>query len=323
MKKILLALLCLGGSVYSFSQTAYSVSNVMIFDEQAKVEEKQRKDNQIIPFHLAGGLIMVDSEINGVASSCIFDTGAPTIIINKEENLIIQPDRFGVGVTGKKKMKTIVVNDFEMGNLKKENIKALEVDISHIEKLKKEVIDGILGVDVYKEQEVLIDYKKEEIRLLPRKRKKNLETKKKIASVSFFMEKQLPVIKVKIGKKNFYFGVDTGAEVNVIDKRCMKKLKKCKMKAGGTQLMAGVSEHKNQVKTVTIDQFRIKNQHFNKCDFVFMDLTQFKKNHGFPIDGILGFPFLKENLISFDFRRSKLNFWEEKIEREERVAMRE
>ena len=101
------------------------------------------------------------------------------------------------------------------------------------------------------------------------------------------------------------------------------------MEKGKEQLMAGVSENKNLVKVATIDQFKIKKQTFNNYDFVFMDLSSFQKSHGFPLDGILGFPFLKENLISFDFRRSKLNFWEEKVEevgreeKVERVVMRE
>ncbi|MFT5766028.1 MAG: hypothetical protein ACI8X3_003466 [Saprospiraceae bacterium] len=312
MKNILLLLLCLWGSLCSFAQTTYTTNSLVPLEDQPKVIEKETINNgQVIPFKLLGGLILIDIKINGLASSCILDTGAPAIIINKEEDLINTTNDFGVGVTGRTKMKNRMVRSFEMGNLKRENIKAVEIDISHIEEMKSHVIHGIIGVNAYKRQEVLIDYNKGEIQLLPRKQKKKIGGKRKIATVPFLMEHQLPVIKIKVGKKIFNFGVDTGAEVNVIDSRCIKELKKCKIKMGGEQLMTSVCQTKNLVKTVTLEQFKIKKKSFNNCDFSLMDLSQFSGSHGIELDGILGFPFLKENLISFDFRRSQLNFWEE------------
>jgi aspartyl protease len=312
MKNIILLLLWLGGYICSFAQTAYTESSLRPIENQPKFfNKKSIKSDQVIPFQLLGGLIIIDAEIDGVSSSCIFDTGAPAIIINKEKVEMDDESKFGFGVTGRTKMKSKLIQKFEMGSLKMKNIKALEIDISHIEKMKKASIEGIIGVDAYKKQEVLIDYKNEEIQFLPRKKRKEYGTKKKMATVSFLMEEQLPVIRVKIGKKNFFFGVDTGAEVNVINSQCLKKLKKCKLEMGDEQLMTSISQNKNLVQSTTIDQFKIGKQSFYNNDFVIMDLSQFSLRNGIMLDGILGYPFLKENLISFDFWRSRLNFWKE------------
>ncbi len=313
MRTITLILLCLGGSLVAFTQNGYLVKNNIHLKKTSTSKLSKSENERIISFNLLGGLIMVDTEIDGEKSKVIFDTGAPSIIINKKNSEIKNPDAVGVGVNGKMNVKSKIVQHFEMGLIIKKNLPALEVDISHIEKMKKEKISGILGIGAYSEEEVLVDYKKQMIELLPRHHKKKLKNKSVIASVPFYMEEQLPVIKVKIGNRNFYFGVDTGAEINVINSKSLKKLKKCKIKKGACKSIAGVNPGKNVSQTINVDEIKIKKQHFKNQEFVSLDLSTFNRSNGFKIDGILGYPFLKENLVSFDFRRSKLNFWKEVI----------
>ncbi len=312
MKHIVLALLCIVSGFSSFAQ-GYSVNSIIPEIKPASSENHTELKDKTIPFNLMGGLIMVQTEINGKASSCIFDTGAPSIVINKDQELMEHPNGTAVGVTGRMKIKSTIVRDFELGGMKKRNIEALEIDLKHLERLKRQPINGIIGVDAYNDEELLIDYQKQEIKVLPRRHRKKFENKKVLVSVPFYMERQLPVIKVKIGKRNFFFGVDTGAEVNVMDSRCMKRLKKCKVEMVGEKTLAGIDQTKNNGKTAKLDAIKIKKQKFENLEVVFMDLSKFNRSHGFQLDGILGFPFLKENLISFDFRGSKLNFWKETI----------
>lgn len=309
MKHIVTLLLCLGGMLSAFSQVSYLVSNQLQEEDYLKPKVFNVEESNVISFSLLGGLIMVDSEIDGKQSNCIFDTGAPSIIINKNNNSIENPDLVGVGVNGTMNIKSKVVKRFKMGKIKRNNVQGMEVDISHLEKLKKQSINGILGVGAYDEEEVLIDYEKSEIQFLPRKHKSHFENKEIISTVPFFIEDQLPVIKVKIGKKTFYFGVDTGAEMNVINTNSLNKLKKCKTSEGDIVSIAGVNPGENIVKSILVDELKIKKQTFDDQKFVVLDLKSFNRTNGYKIDGILGFPFLKENLISFDFRRSKLKFW--------------
>lgn len=309
MKTIILILLFLGGTVDSFTQEAFAINSLVSFIDHPKVKNHVANNEQIIPFQLSGGFIMVHAAINGKPSSCIFDTGAPSIILNKDEDLMSDTNDYGISVTGKTKIKSTVVQSFQMGKLKKKNIEAMEIDISHIEEMKNLTIDGIIGVEALKGQEVLIDYKNEEIRFLPKKTKKKSSEKEKIATVSFYMKNQLPVIKVKIGKKRFYFGVDTGAEVNVLNLNSKSKLSDFNLKAGEPKMMTSVSQEKSLSESVIFDQFKVGGQTINDCQFVYMDFAAFNLNNEIQLDGILGYPFLKEHLISFDFRRSKLNFW--------------
>lgn len=291
-----------------FAQGSFS-NSLLIADQQA-VKLSVSSKSTTIPFTLLGGLIMVNTEINGENAACILDTGAPSIIINKSDDLIAQTDGMVEGIYGDLRMKSRVVKRFAMGSLKKKNIEALEVDISYLEKLKAQNIDGILGVSVYEDEEIMINYNERLISLLPKQHRDFYDQKTVSNSISFAMEDQLPVIKVKIGKRFYYFGVDTGAEVNVINKKTLESLKKHRSMSDETQSIAGLGEG-SQAAIAAIHLFKIQEQSFQNQEFVVVDLGDFNESLEIKLDGILGYPFLSEQLISLDFRKSKMRFWED------------
>lgn len=314
MKKNVLILMSLINS-FSFiiAQDHYTINSLVPTETISKVEIETRTNHTIVPFELLGGLIIVETQINGQPSSCIFDTGAPSIVINKDIELLTTSDDEIRGVTGTMKMRSSIVKDFGMGKLKRQNIDALEVDISHLEKLKQREIEGIVGINVYSQEEVLINYEKSEIEFLPRKHKNKLDGKELITSMPFSMENQLPIIKIRIGKRTYYFGVDTGAELNIIDEHCFIKIKSKHVKVDGERLLTSVDEVEQAFPAILVDQVKIKKQSFAGQEFVIMDLKTFNQNLDIQLDGILGYPFLKDQLVSFDFRRSRLNFWKAKV----------
>lgn len=313
MRKVFIlvySLLLFAGPIVA--QNTYTI-NTLFPDALEKVYTSESFDQEsTLAFNLAGGLIMIDAQINGTPANCIFDTGAPSLVINKQKELI-RSGRKAFGVTGEMKMNTCVVNEFQMGGMKKKRVDAMELDISHLEKIKQQTIEGIIGVGAYRQEHIMIDYLTQQISFLPNKFRKKSDHFRMVNFVSFSCEEQLPVIQVKIGNKRYYFGVDTGAEVNVFNKRSLKRLMKNRKKAlkvSASKTLAGVNSSTSKANTIIVDDLHIKKQEFADMEFVIMDLGRFNDSMEVPLDGILGFPFLKENLVSFDFRKSRLRFWD-------------
>ncbi len=311
MKAIVMILLYLGSTSYIMGQQYYSVNHLLTKDKSFRTTNPENKVNALIPFRLTGGLIMVDSRVNSEEGAYIFDTGAPAILINKKNIPENSDDGTIIGINGSMNMKSVLVKDFQMGQLKKKNMEGIEIDMSSIERLKNQKINGIIGVNACNNTEVLIDYDKKHIEILPRKYEKSQNDRERIASVKFYMDAQLPVIKVKIGKKSFFFGVDTGAEVNVIDQTCAKRIKEFTHASENEKKLGSVSPEKYLAQAIILQELKIQKQHFTDIEMVRVDLSEFNENNTIRLDGILGYPFLKDNLISFDFRRFKLNFWKE------------
>ncbi len=294
------------------AQNTYTVNTLFPGKLDLGYAAKSVTQGRAVPFKLAGGLIMINAQINGSVSNCVFDTGAPSLVINKNQELIKSKQKV-FGVTGDMKMGTCVVNEFKLGGLKKRHMNAIELDISHLEKVKKQKIQGIIGVGAYRQEHFMIDYSNRMISFLPRKFRKRSKYFKMVNYVPFICKEQLPIIQVKIGKRTYYFGVDTGAEVNVFNKKSLKRLmknRKKSLKVSKSKTLAGVNSSSSKASTIIIDDLKVKRQTFEPMEFTIMDLGRFSNTMEVPLDGILGYPFLKDNLVSFDFQKSRLRFWE-------------
>jgi predicted aspartyl protease len=315
MLKVFISTLCMylfAGSPYGLAQNTYSV-NTLFPDALANFYSSSSiSEERTIPFYLLGGLIMIDAQIDGEMSNYIFDTGAPSLVINKK-NELIRSSRKAFGITGEMKMNTCVVDELQVGGVRKKNVDAMELDISHLERVKKQQIGGIVGVDAYRQEHVMIDYLTQQISFLPRKFRKESPYFEMINFIPFICNEQLPIIQVKINGRRYYFGVDTGAEVNIFNKRRLKRLVRNSPKAmrvSESKILAGVNSSESKGSVVIVEELKIKKQSFGSMEFVIMDLGRFEETMDTPLDGILGYPFLKENLISFDFRKSRLRFWD-------------
>jgi len=163
-----------------------------------------------------------------------------------------------------------------------------------------------------KGKELVIDYKTQKLYLISKKNRNFFSGHEKVDKVSFRMVDHIPVIRVRFGKKNFYFGIDTGAEINVLDKNLKGKIpKELISNKAETQIM-GVNEVTEKAEYIKIKSLKVGKQMYGEMEYVYADLSTFKNESGIILDGFLGYSFLKQANFSINYRKNQLIRWQPK-----------
>lgn len=275
-------------------------------------------------FELEGGLIFLDANLDGRSQSFIMDTGSPHFLLNStaSRKKFNHKNGFEIhGIGGKKKVKRLYKINFDWQgiNLKREVSYAL--DLENIARVKKRDFAGLISYDQVKRKELLIDYEKKKLFLISKSNKNFFEHYEKSDKVWIRMVGHIPVIKVKIGNKKYYFGIDTGAEINVIDHRLKKRLPEDMINSGFLGLVMGGSNEQVQVNHIQVKEMKVGKSYYKNQPFAFADLSFLQGDSGMRIDGLLGYPFLQEALFSINYRKKQLCKWELKVKDDELIQL--
>ncbi|MCB0401365.1 MAG: clan AA aspartic protease [Flavobacteriales bacterium] len=125
---------------------------------------------QIIAIEDDGFHLLTSVTLNGKPASMIIDTGASRSVF--DENRIVQflghnnleeHDRLSSGLgTNTMTSKKVKLDNLTLGDLQLVNYDATILDLGHVntsyEKLELEPVDGILGGDILKDYQAIIDY---------------------------------------------------------------------------------------------------------------------------------------------------------------------
>lgn len=258
-----------------------------------------------ISFTMLEGMMVVEATVNQQKGNFIIDTGAPTLVLNQQPTVNTQLT--GRGISEGLIADEVVVQEFHWSGIRKKNVAAFKVDISHLEKISGQNLAGIIGYDILKEVELLVDYHTQTVQLSPVKAPK---TKQPLAIIPFTMQAHLPVIKVKIGKKKFRLALDTASESNILDKKILRKLDKTLLSNHKIGEIQGVDQQIKEVQVATIHQTAIRELSFDNMAYLFTDLSHLKSDSGLYIDGLLGYPFFKQGKLSINYQEKKIYVWE-------------
>ena len=275
-------------------------------------------------FELVGGLIFLDANLEGQSQSFILDTGSPHLLLNSSLSSEKKSNKNGFeisGVGGKKKVKKMYKVNFDWQGINVRRESTFAIDLGRIARIKKRDFAGLISYDQVKRKELLIDYAKEKVFLISKSNKTFFENYDKSDKIWFRMVGHLPVIKVKIGNKRYYFGIDTGAEINVIDKRLRKRLPKDMIASDFLGLIMGGDNQKIQVNHIEVKEMKVGKSYYKNQPFAFADLSFLQGEDGIQLDGLLGYPFLKEALFSINFRKKQLCKWELKVKDDEPIQL--
>jgi predicted aspartyl protease len=136
----------------------------------------------IIPLHIFpieddGYHVKIVIEVNRIEVCMILDTGASRTVFdeNKAANFIGNSfiknnDRLSSGIgTTTMTSKKVMIDELRLGKIKIENYDATILDLSHVnqsyQKLGLTPVDGVLGGDILKDYNAIIDYGNKELRL--------------------------------------------------------------------------------------------------------------------------------------------------------------
>ena len=259
-------------------------------------------------------LIVIKAQIYGRTGNFVLDTGSKYLALNKK---YFQGQPTKEVYSGIEKMSGKVEQRFvklEIGPLKWKGINARVIPMDHIEDVKSIDIHGFLGNELFNKFAIFIDYPKREVRFYPLDRKgdnpaiPNL-TRPDVA-LPFLWKGGAPVIEASLGSLPLRFMVDTGAEINLVDKNYRMEMERY-LKSGNVKQLITFKKTPKTSISLYLTNLQVGNYFCTPMKTIFTSLYNW--NSALPgrnIDGILSYEFLSQFQVMLNFKRKRLYLWE-------------
>ncbi|WP_179020251.1 aspartyl protease family protein [Winogradskyella forsetii] len=271
-----------------------------------------------IPFKVIDQLIVVEVELLDKEGNFIIDTGSETLILNsvhfKHSRRYRQDGEQRSGVHREiENVKAKYLDALSLEDFRLENLNADVIDLSHIEKIKKIEVLGIIGYSILKEFEVFIDMHLNQITLTKIDKNGELLSDKVYAetindSIDFELKRHTIIIDAQIGNHIVKFGLDTGAEYNQLNKNLDSEILDYFYPSKELKLTGASGK---QVKVMAGKLYRVKlndSIYFGPMKTVLTNLRQMNSAFSTHLDGILGFEFFAQQRTIINYKKQKLYF---------------
>ena len=256
-------------------------------------------------FDFTRNLIFFDARVDGKQGKFILDTGAPTLLLNSRGKTVGHPAPTGLAAGGTVSLANQRVESFEMGGRSLGKRWALAMDLRGMESRTGHTIDGFVGHELLRGGEVRINFPGRTFRLLKSSRKPRYEGRAPVTVLKFEYIDHLPVITLRVGKKKLRFAIDTGAGVNILD----RKFSDICTVTGERMNIQGLDGGNDNYDIVRVPELSLEGDHLAETTFVAMDLSHLQSPGQPQIAGILGSVFLADRVVGIDYVRRKINLW--------------
>lgn len=292
---------------------------VKTMNSSKRVINKPEKEVITIPFKMIGNLIAVEVILNNKKRVFILDSGSPKVILNSkyiQQNDTINKKTISSakGVSGSiSGMDIQKIEKLDFAGIKIENQDILTLDISHLEKALETDIEiyGLIGFELIKDYDVLFDYDKRELILINpeffTQYKNNELSNCKLSIVPFSLSSHIPVINARIGSKDYSFGIDCGAGINLLDKRHFQKLSKY-LKHIEKDTLSGADKNRVEVEKGLLKKVIIGGKRFKNTKTVFSDISHLNNGYKLKLDGLMGYELLSKQKTLISYRRKEMIF---------------
>lgn len=294
------------------SQILFAQRNVALLN----VEPSSRKETMPapvgfaeIPFELAGGMVVVKASINGEVGNFILDTGAPGIVLNAENREIIAVGKAS-SVGGDMQVGEVVVQNFQLGIIHMDKTQGHVLNVQHLETACGMVLMGLIGFEVLRNYELLFDFPNHKIQAFKSGTAKEFIKTAPLTTFSFTLCGHVPVFAAKVGDKKAFLGLDSGAEVNLLNAKYFDKISPSNLANVQFELLTGLDNLTKNVIAADLKSTRIKGAQLPSMRYVFTDLSHLRSQLSTPIDGLLGVPFFENRVISIDYGQKKIRIWQ-------------
>lgn len=271
-----------------------------------------------IPFRTMGKLMVVQAKVNGVQGYFIVDSGAPFLVLNaKYFPHLGSPLRFMKvkGVTGDVgEVRTATVNSFEWGGITAKTLNCHVVDLSHLERRPTDSILGLIGFEVFRELEMLMDYDDNRIVLYKLDSDNNrieYDADYQVPEyiVPFSYKGHVPIVEATIAQKPLRFGIDTGAEFNLLSNtldstvlQAFIRDKKIPLRGSGKSIL--------EAWLGRVEDMRLGKASYVSQTTLLTDIRETNETFDVKLDGLLGQPFLRYRRTVINFRKKELHLWD-------------
>ena len=273
-----------------------------------------------IPFTRAGNLIVIKARVDSTEGNFILDTGAPGLILNityfRHYSSTETITEHAGGITGIAiQSNPTEVGKLSFGNINYHKVETDRINLGHIENSKGIKILGLLGMNLFKRFEMIIDYEKNEIYLhLIAKKEAKKYKHQMLMDTSLYREFEIDLKDNKIltyGKlagKKLTFVIDTGAESNVLDSRLPDKIFE-KVQITRRIMLSGSGSKKVEALFGEMKEMKFGDFVVESLPVVVTNLEKMCFSYDRCLDGMLGFDFLSKHKIGFNFVNRKMYIW--------------
>ena len=271
-----------------------------------------------VAFTLAKNLIVVEAEINGIFGNYLVDTGAQATVLNRSH---FGPDAIETVAMGHAPASGVggTIDDVQgavnlklnWGPIQIGGLRGLVMDLAHLEKSIGVPIAGVIGFDVLERFQIQFNYAARELTLysldddfqplVP----SDLGEPTQI--IAFEMVAHIPVIPVRIAGYEMRMGLDSGAGGAMLFERWQTTLagqyefiERTEMRGGDKNVQMG--------DVVRIDNMQVQDIDYVDLTFRFNDIAT-PSGDSLPMDGLLGYEFLKTWPTAINFRTRELLVW--------------
>ena len=314
MKRLTLHILIFG--VFCAGQafdTDYALKDNVLFTSSfntiSKLESKPIGDfdGLTIPFKRVGNLIMLEATIDEQTGYFILDTGAPYLVLNntyfREYPKMELYASVGTTGAGSATFKT-KVESLSLRSLKYENLQADVTDLSEIENVRKVKVLGLLGLALFKQLVLQIDYSNNQIQFY---NSKSFSPKDIWQVHPFKLRNNIMSVNGNVNGEKLQFAIDTGAELNAISSDLSENVDAL-FNIDNRKRLNGVGES-IEVFTGDFKKISINEVPYLNMRTLMIDLEPLSFAYGFKVDGILGYEWLSKNKsIIFNFPEKELYF---------------
>lgn len=269
-----------------------------------------------IPFTLVGQLIMVQAQVDTVSGYFMLDTGSEKLVLNQEYFASDAKGRTVASVGNTGAVTAVVereVDSIRLDQLVVHDLSAHLVDLHHIELKKNVRMIGILGYEVYKDFEVFIDFQNKVI-VLTRVNRKGMRIdtlapfEVPYDSLDFDLRHHLIVLEAKVNSVKLDLILDSGAELNLIDRRVNRRVLDNFTIIKRVNLL-GVGKKEVEVLAGELYDVQCGNQHSAKMNTLLTSLDEINTAFEVNVQGVLGYEFLKKRRVLINYQKRKLYFF--------------
>jgi len=268
-----------------------------------------------VPFKQVGNLIEIKASINGIVRTFILDNGAPMLVLNsayiKSDSLSKKEAIQGQGSGGTiDNMHIDTIDQFEMKDIQLKDQRALVVNLTHLEQETHSIIYGLIGYEIYKNYDLLFDYKNKTITFI-RAEKTNAFMYNKLSSSKFIevpiMNNHIAVVDCEMKHKLYKMGIDCGAESNLFDTNLISELQS-NIKSMQSDELLGANASSTNTSSGKIKRIKIGTRKFRNSITVFNAIEHLNQNSPIKIDGLIGYEILSKQKTLLSYSNKKLVF---------------
>jgi len=189
------------------------------------------------------------------------------------------------------------------------------VNLGHIENSKGIKIFGLLGMQLFRQFEMIIDYEKSLIYLhrIGKKeasvyRHEMLKDTAAYRTIPIDIVNNRVLARTEIAGKKLRLMIDFAAESNVLDSRLPDKVFE-NVAITRRIILNGIGSRKVEALYGDLSNLKIGDQQIGTLPVLITNLEKTCLNYESCIDGILGFDFLSLHKIGFNFVNRKMYIW--------------